>query len=221
MRELLKRLLETKKETTTLFKRNVLKEYLQVLVLSFIYSHKEYQSLVFYGGSCLRHCFNLPRLSEDLDFVDIRDKVDMNKLAEDIKGFFEKRVGLKIGIRVQKFSQKIRLTVKFPILYELNLAEYPESDFLFLKIEVYKEFDFCKAYQIQIIPLFKFGESVLVRTFDLPTLMATKIRAILYRKWEKTTKDGRILASVKGRDYYDLMWYLEKEVKPNLKCIES
>ena len=51
--------------------------------------------------------------------------------------------------------------------------------------------------------------------------MATKIRAIKGRKWEKTTKDGRVLAEVKGRDYYDLMWYLEQGVKPNMSCIED
>ena len=51
--------------------------------------------------------------------------------------------------------------------------------------------------------------------------MATKIRAILYRKWEKTDRKGKLLARVKGRDYYDLMWYLEKKVKPNMECIED
>jgi len=55
----------------------------------------------------------------------------------------------------------------------------------------------------------------------LTTLMATKIRAILHRKWEKTDKSGNILINVKGRDYFDLMWYLQKNVSPNLNCIEN
>jgi hypothetical protein len=41
------------------------------------------------------------------------------------------------------------------------------------------------------------------------------------RKWEKTDKEGRILAKVKGRDYFDLMWYLEKKVKPNFDCFKD
>ena len=53
-----------------LFRRNLLKEYLQVVVLDYLYSHPDYSELVFYGGSCLAHCFGLKRLSEDLDFVD-------------------------------------------------------------------------------------------------------------------------------------------------------
>ena len=61
----------------------------------------------------------------------------------------------------------------------------------------------------------------MLRTFDLPTLMATKIRAILHRKWERTDRKGKVLARVKGRDYYDLMWYLDKGVEPNLRCTEG
>ncbi len=217
MFEFIKKILEEKKETSDVFKRNLIKEYLQLLVLSFIYSNKEYQNLIFYGGSCLRHCFGLPRLSEDLDFVDIKRNVDLKKLSNNLGNFFKKSYGLNVDFKIQKF----RVYIKFPILYDLALSQKKESNILFLKIEVFKDFNFAKNYQIKIIPLFKFGESILVRTFDLPTLMATKIRAILLRKWEKTDKEGKILAKVKGRDYYDLMWYFEKRVEPNLMCIEG
>lgn len=72
-----------------------------------------------------------------------------------------------------------------------------------------------------MIPLFKFNKSIIIRTFDLPTLMSTKIRAVLRRKWEKTDKSGQTIAKVKGRDYFDLMWYLEKGVRPNIKCVDD
>lgn len=215
MLEFLKKILGEKESSSLLFKRNLAKEYLQVLVLSFLYSKKEYRNLAFYGGSCLRHCFNLPRLSEDLDFVDINDEVDLNNLAKDTDIFFKKKLDTKVATKIQKF----RLTLKFPLLHQLRLTEPSESDFLFLKIEVYKEFGFCRDYKVEIVPVFKFGEAILIRTFDLPTLMATKTRALLSRKWEKTNREGRILARVKGRDYFDLMWYLEKGVEPNLKCL--
>ena len=217
MIDVLRKIIEDKRDLPLLFKRNILKEYLQLIILSFIYSNSEFRELVFYGGSCLRHCFNVGRLSEDMDFVDIENRVDIKELAEKLKYFLKKRYNLKSEAKIQKF----RIILKIPILYELNLAKKPESNFLFLKIEVYKEFDFCKGYKIEIIPVFKLGEAILVRSFDIQTLMSTKIRAILHRKWEKTTKNGRILARVKGRDYYDLMWYLEKDIVPNFKCIEG
>lgn len=217
MFEYLHTLLREKEVASAIFKRNLVREYLQVLILSFLYSHKEYQSIVFYGGSSLRHCYHLPRLSEDLDFVDIGKKISLDHLAEELKEFFSRKHDLKIRAKVQKF----RCTLKFPMLHRLGLSNLEESDDLFSKIEIYREFEFCKGYEIEIKPVFKFGEALLVKTFDLPTLMATKIRAIMHRKWERTAKDGRILAEVKGRDYYDLMWYLEQGIRPNMRCIEN
>jgi hypothetical protein len=92
---------------------------------------------------------------------------------------------------------------------------------LFLKIEIFKEFDYCKQFTVEVRPLFKFGKTILVRTFDLPTLMATKLNTILHRKWEKTNKEGEVLIRVKGRDYFDLMWYLQKGIVPNLSCLKE
>jgi len=72
---ILKDLIAKSETNNKLFKRNVLKGYLQVLVLDFIYSDPDYSQLFFYGGSCLAHCFGLNRLSEDLDFVDVGKKL--------------------------------------------------------------------------------------------------------------------------------------------------
>lgn len=217
MLDYIKILLQEREIASSIFKRNLVKEYLQVLILSFLYSHEDYRNLVFYGGSSLRHCYGLPRLSEDLDFVDVDKKVNLEKLSRDLKNFYISKYRIDIITKVQKF----RCTLKFPILHLLHLANRHESNLLFSKIEVYSEFGFCKDYRIEIKPLFKFGEALLLRTFDLPTLMATKMRAILHRRWEKTTKNGTVLATVKGRDYYDLMWYLEQGVRPNIGCIEG
>lgn len=213
----LKSIIKENFDKTDLYKRNLLKNYLQVFILRYIYAHKKYSELVFYGGSALAHCYGLPCLSEDLDFVDISKKINLDKMAEDLKEYFEKEMDLPIKIKIQKF----RIYLKFPILRQLDLSNNSQSDWLHLKVEIFKEFDFCKKYKIEIKPLFKFNQSILIKTFDLSTLMATKIRVILYRKWEKTSKSGKILIDVKGRDYFDLMWYLQKGVSPNLDCVEN
>ncbi len=59
---------ERKKGTQDFLIKNVIKEYLQFPVLNFIYNNKKYKNLIFTGGSCLRICFDLPRVSEYLDF---------------------------------------------------------------------------------------------------------------------------------------------------------
>lgn len=211
----LSELLNKSGSPSRVFKRNLLKEYLQILVLDFIYSHKDYSRLVFYGGSCLSHCYGLPRLSEDLDFVDLKKEIKLKELAKELGSHFKEKFDLDAKILIQKF----RLYLKFPLLKELGLAEKGESDRLFLKVEIFSHFDFCSSYKVEMTPLFKFNKSLLVRVFDLSTLMATKIQAVLHRKWVKTGKNGEILAKVKGRDYFDLLWYLDKGIKPNLACL--
>jgi hypothetical protein len=213
----LKNILKENSDKTDSFKRNLLKEYLQVFALDFIYSDEKYGQLIFYGGSVLAHCHGLPRLSEDLDFVDLSGKIEMENLAKDFEEYFKKELGLSLKTKTQKF----RIYLKFPILARLGLAGGSKSDWLHLKIEVFDGSDFCKKHKTEIRPFFKFNHSVLIRTFDLPTLMATKIRAILNRKWEKTDKQGNVLISVKGRDYFDLMWYLQKGISPNLACVKE
>ncbi|MBU3925369.1 nucleotidyl transferase AbiEii/AbiGii toxin family protein [Patescibacteria group bacterium] len=213
----LKDLLDKSESKNELFKRNILKEYLQVLVLEFIYSHPAYSNLFFYGGSCLAHCYGLPRMSEDLDFIDANKEIKILELASDIKSYFKKNTDLEIKTAARKF----RIYLKFPVLRELGLAGKSESDLLFLKVEIFSGFDFCEKYKAELIPLFKFNKPVLIKTFDLPTLMSTKIMAVLERKWEKKDKSGKILAKVKGRDYFDLMWYLEKNINPNMDCLKG
>jgi len=214
--EIIKALLLEYKNTSRVWQRNLLKEYFQVLLLSFIYTHPYYSQLVFYGGSCLKHCFGLPRLSEDLDFIDLSKELDLNRFKQDLLIFCEKKMAIKPVIKIQKF----RLYLKFPILHKLKVAESSESKWLYLKIEVFKGFE-CQKYKIETIPIFKYNHSILIRTFNLPTLMATKVMAILNRKWKKKDKQGRVIIRAKGRDYFDLMWYLDKAIKPNIDCIKN
>jgi hypothetical protein len=59
--------------------------------------------------------------------------------------------------------------------------------------------------------------SFYVRCYALPDLFAGKIHALLFRKWKQR---------VKGRDWYDMEWYIKKGVRMNLshftqRAIES
>jgi predicted nucleotidyltransferase component of viral defense system len=217
IKPVLKNIINESPSRNNLFKRNLLKEYLQVVVLDFIYSHPAYSQLLFYGGSALAHCFDLQRLSEDLDFIDETKKINVSKLAKDLEDYFLERTDLSVKTTVQKF----RIYLKFPILHDLGVTTREETDILFLKVEVYSEFGFCESYKTDIRPVFKYNRSILIKTLDPATLMATKVRAILFRKWEKTDKQGKTTIKVKGRDYFDLLWYLQKGIQPNLSCIEG
>ena len=186
-------------------------------MLDYIYSHPVYGKLLFYGGSCLAHCYGLPRLSEDLDFVDCEGTVDIGKFSKDIAHYFNEKTDCPATSTTQKF----RVLLKFPILRELGFADASASDLLMLKVEVFRDDGLLRDCPREIVPLFKMNRSLLVHTFDLPTLMATKIRAVLFRRWERKDKAGKVIATVKGRDYFDLLWYLRKGIIPNIACIKE
>ncbi len=51
-----------------------------------------------------------------------------------------------------------------------------------------------------------------VRVYDLPSLFAGKLHAVLCRNWK---------SRVKGRDFYDLVWYVGRKTLLNLKHLEA
>ncbi len=191
------------------FQRNLLKEEFQLLALEFIYNRK-WANLIFKGGSCLRICFGLNRLSEDLDF-DCEKDFNLIDFFNGMINYFRKEMDFQ---KLEFRKAKERLYLKFPILKELGLSTGAESDKLYVKIELSQTEK--GNFKTELQPIFTKGVNFLVKRYDLPTLMAGKINALLSRVWFKG-KDNEI--TVKGRDYYDLLWYMEKKVKPNYDCI--
>lgn len=192
---------------------NYLKEWLQCTVLQKIYSTGETQDMIFKGGSALRLCHSLPRLSEDLDFdqnIKNFSLTDLNeKVCQEIKTKFFPKIETKL-------QADKRIYLKFPILKSLGIAERHESDILLVKIEI--ENEKLPFAGIELIPISKFGFNFVVRVYDLPTLMAGKIRAILTRLWFRGKKQE---IDIKGRDFYDLFWFMQKNVSPNYKTLRK
>lgn len=196
--------------------KNFLKEYLQYPVMNFIYNSADYKNFIFTGGSCLRICFGAPRLSEDLDF-DLKPsdykKFNISKLAQELENHFAQKFLIPIKIKCQ--SDK-RIYLKFPVLKELGLAAGSESDLLYVKIEPSQSVFINPKTEIQ--PISEFGFNFIVKRYSLEFLMTGKLSAIFNRQWFKG-KENEI--NIKGRDFYDLFWYLENNVKPNYKNLEQ
>lgn len=200
---------EKARETRTLYMRNQLKEYLQVYVLYFIYTSRKYKkNLIFTGGTCLYHFYDLGRLSEDIDF-DYLEKFDPKSLILDLKNFFTKKYKYEeVDISLKQKGRQILL--KFPVLRKLNLAKMDESDLLYVKTDLSQNAS--SNYSIITTSKSRYGFNFVARHYDLPSLMAGKIAAILTRVRKKGKKDRK---TIKGRDYFDLLWFLKKGVKPN------
>jgi len=207
--EQLSEIITKNKNVSGSYLRNLLKERLQKIALSYIYNSK-YASLIFKGGSCLRICFDLPRLSEDLDF-DYENKFATQEFFKEISNYFLKEQNFP-ELETQIYPH--RLYLKFPVLHQLQVASPSESDKLFLKIEL-NPAEKC-LYKTEKQPYLKDGFSFLINRYSLPDLMSGKINAVLNRSWFKGKKNE---ITVKGRDYFDLYWYLQNKIIPNYNCI--
>ncbi len=201
MKEHLKALLQQCEHTHQA--RCILREYLQARTLEFLQYKGVFSSWAFVGGTALRFLYNLPRFSEDLDFSAIKEttEADFVGYLQAVKLGFERELyAVAIKAKPEKTVQSAFL--KFPgLLHELNLSGQ-ESEVLSIKIEV--DTNPPKGWTC---------ENTVVRRHSLlnlnhytkPSLLAGKVHALLCRTYTK------------GRDYYDLMWYLtgQEHLEPN------
>ncbi|MBM3150899.1 MAG: nucleotidyl transferase AbiEii/AbiGii toxin family protein [Chloroflexi bacterium] len=188
-------------------KRILLKEAMQARALDFLYNHPVYRRLNFYGGTCLHAIYELNRLSEDLD-LDNGSGLDLGPLPDELLAYHRKTLGFaETSIHTQTGETGIlRLTLKFPILNALGLSAHAEES-LHLKVEISGH---RQTAVILRTPVFFHGLSFVPAHFSLETMMAGKMLACLERSFQR----GREGALLKGRDFYDLLWFMQKRVKP-------
>jgi len=204
-----------RQNTDPLYIRSSLKEYLQSYVLNFIFSEGEYKdSYIFTGGTCLRKVYGINRLSEDLDF-DVKEPIDPEKLRKGLEDCFVKKY------MFQDFSTSVKqqgrqVLLKFGVLNKLGLAGPTESPLLYIKLDINNmESD---IYGVDVKLLNDFDFSYISKSYDISTLMSGKILAILQRTRLWGTENQE---TIKGRDYFDLLWFLERDVKPDLERIND
>ena len=190
-----------------------LKEYLQDIILFAIYNDQDLKNLIFYGGTCLRKLYQLNRFSEDLDFESSKP-IDLKLAAAKVIHHFKEDKFSGISASVQKSKSISRVIFKFPVLNTLGLSPL-EEERLHVKVEINDQPT--GKYSTELVPYVKDHYSMLIKHYDLPTLMAGKMVACLTRVFEK----GKTGVEIKGRDYYDLVWYLQKQVTPNIKKLKD
>ena len=208
--------------SSTLIEKNI-KEKLQLLILEIIYGNEKYRNLVFFGGTCLKVCFSeeFQRLSEDLDFIDL-EKTNAGELKDFIGLELMKRnlnldIEIKSRVRAQEFEVS-RLHIKFnDLLSKLGLvSNLSNRTMLMIKIEYTFIEKIARLDQNErkevIIPevVFKEGYSIVLNRLNNASLMASKMIACKNRKFEK----GNTGINIKGRDYFDFVWYMQKGFIP-------
>jgi len=203
-------------------RKNAIKEIVQEIVLSGMARAKFFSVGAFYGGTALRILYDLNRFSEDLDFtlMDPDKNFDFQNYISIVRNEVE-ALGLKLDI-VEK-DKTAHTDIKSVFIkgntLELFFLFYPnidgEASLLHAneKIKVKFEVDTNPpAFATTEIKYKLLPYPYQVRVYDLPSLFAGKIDAVLSRTWKNR---------VKGRDFYDYIYFISKETPVNLKYLRS
>ena len=191
-------------------RRNALKEELQFYILNFIFHHQEYGKWIMYGGSTLRIIHGLDRMSVDLDFevfYAITEKF-LKKLKKEIEEHFSNTYGAGTDFLTIKTNTGRGLLLKFHVGKELSFGH--PSNQVHVKIDL-NHFVAPKTVT-ERRPINQDQLSFVIVTYNMSALMASKIAAIFLRG---TRGVGEAIYEEKGRDIYDLLWYMNKKVVPD------
>jgi predicted nucleotidyltransferase component of viral defense system len=200
---------------------NAVREIVQEIALLGLWRTAFYEHAAFYGGSALRIFHGLQRFSEDLDFSLLRPDAGFT-----LKPFL-RAVGDELAAWGFEFHPEI-VEKNRPTQIEsaflkggtaINLlrigappalaALLPRGQLIRIKLEIDTDPPPSATTETltRLIPT-----PYQVRVYDLPSLFAGKLHAVLCRKWK---------SRIKGRDFYDLVWYAGRKIPVHLTHLEA
>jgi predicted nucleotidyltransferase component of viral defense system len=198
-----------------------LREIMQEIALLGLWRSRFFEKAAFYGGTAMRVLYGLDRFSEDLDFSLLKPK-SVFDIAKYLAALQKELEAFGFDVRVEQRSKTVESAVQSAFLKadtlnqllvieaaEEIVCEVPRGQVLKIKLEVDTDpppgFSTETKYLLQPIPF-------AVRAFALPDLFAGKMHAILCRRWK---------TRVKGRDWYDLVWYAANHPQLHLSHLEQ
>lgn len=189
--------------------RNLTREYLQARILAALQSAGAMIPLAFHGGTALRFLFALGRYSEDLDFAleCPSAEYDFRKYLRAVQAELAAE-GYRVEIKVNDNKVVHSAFVRFAgLLYELRLSPH-RDEILAVKLEVDTN---PPAGAIITTTIVRRYVTLQLQHHDKASLLAGKLHAVLQRPYAK------------GRDLYDLLWYLSDPTwpPPNLVMLNN
>ena len=200
---------------------NALKEVVQELALLGLWRAKFYEHAAFYGGTALRIFHGLPRFSEDMDFSLLApdEEFDLDPYLEAIRC---ELASFGFSFRVERRSKRGSTAIESAFIKggtRVNLAHVGMPDYLQERLPRLPQVRIRLDVDTDPPPLARYDVLTLltpipfqVRLFDLPCLFAGKLHAILCRDW---------MMRVKGRDFYDFVWYLGRRTRCDVRHLHT
>ena len=221
MNSIIEQMLRQHESATISDRKNGIKEVVQEVILCALSRAGFFHSAAFYGGTALRIFHGLDRFSEDLDFSldasdpDFRLEKYLPALEKGLLSYgfrFQAEIKTKTaGSDIQSAFVKGNTREHILLCYADNLlaSSIGGNELIKVKFEVdttppaYAGYE--QKYRLLPIPYE-------IRLYDMPSLFAGKIHAVLCRAWKNR---------VKGRDLYDYIFYLARQTPVNLKHLNA
>jgi len=200
---------------------NALKEIIQEITLAGLSRTNFFDKAAFYGGTALRIFYGLPRFSEDLDFTLLKRQPDFKlnsyfKAVEDLLTSFDFEVHIE---SVEKDEDRAIESAFLRANTQIHLLKIESAKPFIRNISHNKAMSV--KFEVDVLPPLGFKTEVKillppvtasVKVLKPESLFAGKMHAILFRKWKKR---------IKGRDFYDLLWYLGQGISIDLNYLET
>lgn len=202
-------------------RKNAMKEIMQEIVLCGLSRAGFFKEAAFYGGTALRIFYGLDRFSEDLDFSLEQINLDFDLcsyfpvLEKEVKAF-----GLNVEIQEKEKTKDSNIrsaflkgnTKEHLLLFyadERLVGSVDKNEVVKIKFEVDTNPPAFATYEhkYRLLPV-----PYEIRLYDMPSLFAGKIHAVICRGWQ---------SRIKGRDLYDYIFYLSKAVTVNQKHLRA
>jgi len=202
-------------------RRDALREIVQELALVGLSRADFFARAAFYGGTALRIFHGLDRFSEDLDFS-LAKSDPAFELEEYLGAVRDELASWGFAMKVERKAKEAGGAVQSAFIKGGTLEHLvriaaidppvpgiPPNELLKVKLEIDVDppelASFETKYRLDPVPFS-------ARLYDRPSLFAGKLHALLCRAWKRR---------VKGRDFYDYLWYLSNGVELNLPHLEA
>lgn len=198
-----------KQTTSQIEGRNLVREYIQARILGSLQRSGAMIPLAFHGGTALRFLYSHGRYSEDLDFAleGNRQNYNFRSYLQAIRSELSPE-GYSVELKVNDQKTVHSAFIRFPgLLFELGLSSQ-QSEVLAVKIEVDTNPPQGAVLSTTVVRRFVILQ---LHHHDKASLLSGKLHAILQRPYTK------------GRDIYDLLWYLSNPSwpQPNLVLLNN
>ena len=189
--------------------RRMAREYCQARILQFLQERGVFRSWIFHGGTALRFLHGLPRYSEDLDFALAEQGavMDFGDITKSVCSSFEAEA-YKVEAKLSEKKAVKSAFIRFPgLLYELELSPH-RTEVLSVRVEVDTKPPSGGEIETSVIRRYVLLN---VLHYDKASFLSGKLHAILARPY------------LKGRDVYDLFWYLSDRSwpEPNIRFLRE